>query len=229
MKSSSTALAPPGAAPAAARDAKAVPAGQARARMRVLVRLQGNAEQQQRLADLRSLFAQACNALAPMVQQTRCWNRVALHHMAYKPLRERFPQLGSQMACNVIYSVSRAARRVYQHADSPYNVARQDARPLPVLRFTGPVPVYFDRHTLSLKAGEVSLFTLDGRMRFKVDLSPETERRFRQDKLREIVLAQLPDGAWALTFDFTPAQELDQSATDADWPQYVVVSSEAMP
>lgn len=201
--------------------------GSAGPRLRVL--LQGNAEQQQRLADLRSLFTQACNALAPMVQQTRCWNRVALHHMAYKPLRERFPQLGSQMACNVIYSVSRAARRVYQHADSPYNVARQDARPLPVLRFTGPVPVYFDRHTLSLKAGEVSLFTLDGRMRFKVDLSPETERRFRQDKLREIVLAQLPDGAWALTFDFTPAHELDQSATDADWPQYVVVSSEATP
>ncbi len=59
---------------------------------------------------------------------------------------------------------------------------------------------------MSLKAGEVSLFTLDGRMRFKVDLSPETERRFREDKLREIVLAQVPDGAWALTFDFTPAK-----------------------
>lgn len=196
--------------------------------LRLRVLLQGDAEQRQRLLDLRTLFTQACNALAPMVQQTRCWNRVALHHMAYKPLRERFPQLGSQMACNVIYSVSRAARCVYQHPDSPHNVARLD-KPLPTLRFGGPVPVYFDRHTLSLKAGEVSLFTLDGRMRFKVDLSPDTERRFRQDKLREIVLAQLPDGGWALTFDFTPAQELDQSATDADWPQYVVVSSEATP
>jgi hypothetical protein len=193
------------------------------------VRLQGSAEQQQRLQDLQTLFTQACNALAPLVQQTRCWNRVALHHMAYKPLRERFPQLGSQMACNVIYSVSRAARRVYQHPDSPYNVARQDARPLPVLRFAGPVPVYFDRHTLSLKAGEVSLFTLDGRMRFKVDLSPETERRFRQDKLREIVLSHLPDGSWALTFDFNPAQQADPNATDPDWPQYLVVHSEATP
>jgi hypothetical protein len=189
------------------------------------VLLQGNAEQQQRLLDLRTLFTQACNALAPMVQQTRCWNRVALHHMAYKPLRERFPQLGSQMACNVIYSVSRAARRVYQHPASPYNVARHADQPLPVLRFGGPVPVYFDRHTLSLKAGEVSLFTLDGRMRFKVDLSPETERRFREDKLRELVLAQLPDGAWALTFDFTPADESDPHTNDADWPQYLVVSS----
>ena len=192
---------------------------------RLVVRLQGDAEQRQRLLDLRTLFTQACNALAPMVHQTRCWNRVALHHMAYKPLRERFPQLGSQMACNVIYSVSRAARRVYQHPDSPHNVARLGERPLPVLRFKGPVPVYFDRHTLSLKAGEASLFTLDGRMRFKVDLSPDTERRFRQDKLREIVLAQLPDSAWALTFDFSPPTESDPHTTDTDWPEYLLVSA----
>jgi len=199
------------------------------ASVHVRVQLKGDAAQQQRLHDLRTLFTQACNALAPMVQSTRCWNRVALHHMAYKPLRERFPQLGSQMACNVIYSVSRAARRVYQHPDSPHNAARHPERPLPLLRFGGPVPVYFDRHTLSLKAGEVSLFTLDGRMRFKVDLSPETERRFRQDKLREIVLVQQPDGAWALNFDFTPLQDVDPQGTDPDWPQYLVVSNEASP
>jgi hypothetical protein len=202
-------------------------AGERGLRLRIL--LQGSPEQQQRLLDLRTLFTQACNALAPMVQRTRCWNRVALHHMAYKPLRERFPQLGSQMACNVIYSVSRAARRVYQHPGSPHNVARHVERPLPLLRFDGPVPVYFDRHTLSLKEGEVSLFTLDGRMRFKVDLSPETERRFRQDKLREIVLAQQPDGAWVLTFDFTPLQDVDPQGTDPDWPQYLVVSNESWP
>jgi len=214
-----TALLPRASAPGSAADAALG--------LRLRVVLQCSPEQSQRLLDLRALFTQACNALAPQVAQTRCWNRVALHHMAYKPLRERFPQLGSQMACNVIYSVSRAARRVYQHPASPYNVARGGDQPLPVLRFAGPVPVYFDRHTLSLKAGEVSLFTQDGRMRFKVDLSPETERRFRQDKLRELVLAQLPDGAWALTFDFTPVNESDPPTTDPDWPQYLVVSSAA--
>jgi hypothetical protein len=197
--------------------------------VRVRVRLEGDAAQQQRLLDLRTLFTQACNALAPMVQRTRCWNRVALHHMAYKPLRERFPQLGSQMACNVIYSVSRAARRVYQHPDSPHNVARHPDRPLPLLRFGGPVPVYFDRHTLSLKAGEVSLFTLDGRMRFKVDLSPETERRFRHDKLREIVLAQGAGEAWALTFEFGPGDGSETTATHPDWPEYVVVTEAPAP
>ena len=218
----------PGTSPAQ-RPRALSPAGEAPAGPTLRVVLRGNAVQQQRLLDLRGIFTQACNDLAPMVQQTRCWNRVALHHMAYKPLRERFPQLGSQMACNVIYSVSRAARRVYQHPDSPYNVARLGNRPLPMLRFSGPVPVYFDRHTLSLKPGGVSLFTLDGRMRFEVDLSPETERRFRQDKLREIVLAQAPDGSWALSFDFTLAQEADSGAADSDWPHYLVVSAEANP
>jgi hypothetical protein len=197
--------------------------------IRVRVQLKGDAAQQQRLQDLRTLFTQACNALAPTVQRTRCWNRVALHHMAYKPLRERFPQLGSQMACNVIYSVSRAARHVYQHPSSPYNVARLGERALPVLRFDGAVPVYFDRHTLSLKAGEVSLFTLDGRMRFKVDLSPETEQRFRKGRLREIVLVQGRDESWALTFDFTPDEPSDVAATHPDWPEYLVVSEAPSP
>jgi hypothetical protein len=197
--------------------------------LRLRVRLQGDAEQQQRLRDLRDLFTQACNALAPMVQQTRCWNRVALHHMAYKPLRERFPQLGSQMACNVIYSVCRAARHVYQHPGSPHNVARSGDKALASLHFSGPVPVFFDRHTLSLKDGAVSLFTLDGRMRFKVDLPPDVERRFREEKLREVVLAQGPDGVWVLNFDFAPASDRDPQSTDPDWPEYLVVSSTAAP
>ncbi len=197
-----------------------LPAGAA---VRVRVQLHGNADQQQRLHDLRTLFTQACNALAPTVQSTRCWNRVALHHMVYRPLREQFPQLGSQMACNVIYSVCRAARRVYQHPASPFSITRGATRALPVLRFAGSVPVYFDRHTLSLKEGEVSLFTLDGRMRFKVDLPPEIEQRFRHDKLREIVLSQRDDGPWALTFDFSPAVDAEVAATDNDWPEYLVV------
>jgi len=226
MKTPSTALSTHGPDRQQGAGALAAPAD-AGATLRLRVRLPGNADQQQRLLDLRALFTQACNALAPMVQQTRCWNRVALHHMAYKPLRERFPQLGSQMACNVIYSVSRAARLAYQHPGSPYSVARNPGKPLPMLFFRGPVPVYFDRHTLSLKDGAVSLFTLDGRMRFQVDLSPDVERRFREDKLREIVLAQGADGDWALTFDFAPVSESDSQDTSPDWPQYLVVSNAA--
>ena len=69
-------------------------------------------EQAARLEALQSMFAKACNSLAPLVQRTRCWNRVTLHHLAYRGLRDSFPTIGSQMACNVIYSVSRTCRIV---------------------------------------------------------------------------------------------------------------------
>ena len=53
------------------------------------VPLTPSVEQYARLVALQSAFAQACNALAPVVRETRVWNRVALHHLAYKPMRER--------------------------------------------------------------------------------------------------------------------------------------------
>jgi hypothetical protein len=119
-----------------------------------------------------------------------CWNRVALHHLAYKDLRERFPQLGSQLACNVIYSVSRACRTVYQGQGSPFNISTLGDRPLPMVRFEPDAPVYFDKHTLSIRDGQASMFTLDGRIRFRVDLDAAAEARFRSGRLREISLTR---------------------------------------
>jgi hypothetical protein len=120
--------------------------------------LQADPEQAQRLQALQVGFARVCNALAPLVQQTKVWNRVALHHLSYRQLREQFPEMGSQMVCNAIYSVSRTARLVFQHPQSPFNLARLGDKPLPLLRFADSCPVYFDRHTLSLKAGQLSMF-----------------------------------------------------------------------
>jgi len=173
---------------------------------------------------LQLLFSEACNSLAPIVRETRCWNRVALHHLTYKGLRERFPQLGSQMVCNAIYSVSRSARIVYQHPQSPWNAARDPAKSLPLLRFLPAAPVYFDRHTLSLKSGQLSLFTLDGRMRFKLDLSAANEMQFQNSKLREIVLTRNAD-RFLLQFQFADALDLPEPGTLAwtDLPEYLVV------
>jgi len=199
--------------------------------------LHASPEQQARLQALQVAFAQVCNALAPLVQQTRVWNRVALHHLAYRQLRERFPALGSQMVCNAIYSVSRTCRTVYQHPSSPFNLARLGDRPLPLLRFADSCPVYFDRHTLSLKAGQLSMFTLDGRMRFQLALRPEDEAAFHTRKLREIVLSRRSDGVYELAFwlvavqsDGTPP---DGSGPGADGqeqgeiPEYVMVEETA--
>ncbi|MBX9935677.1 hypothetical protein [Giesbergeria anulus] len=185
-------------------------------------------EQVQRLQALQQGFAQVCNALAPLVQQTRIWNRVALHHLAYRQLRERFPEMGSQMVCNAIYSVSRSCRLVFQHPNSPFHLARLGDKPLPLLRFADTCPVYFDRHTLSLKAGQLSMFTLDGRMRFQLVLRPEDETAFHASKLREIVLARRADGIYELSFVLVDPEEPVASsaapaAVDAEIPEYVMV------
>jgi hypothetical protein len=141
-----------------------------------------------RLLALQAAFAEVCNALAPTVRDTRVWNRVALHHMAYKALRDRFPAIGSQMVCNAIYSVSRACRTVFQTPGSPFHLSNLTGRPLPLLRFSDTSPVYFDRHTLSLKQGQASMYTLDGRMRFQLALRPQDEKAFHERKLLEIIL-----------------------------------------
>src|SRR5947209_7843010 len=107
------------------------------------VRLQTTPEQRARLVALQAAFVEVCNALAPVVQQNRCWHRVTLHHLTYKSLRERFPSVGSQMVCNAIYSVCRTARLVFQHPDSPTSLARLNGNALPLLSFGQNSPVYF--------------------------------------------------------------------------------------
>ena len=183
-------------------------------------------EQAARLKALQVAFAEVCNAVAPVVQQSRCWNRVALHHLTYHGLRQRFPQIGSQMVCNAIYSVSRTCRLILQHPNSPFNVSKHPERPLPLLQFLPSAPVYFDRHTLSLKDGLLSLYTLDGRMRFQLALSAEAESRFHREKLREIVLARTPLG-YQLSFWLSMAAEDEERwpVVEAEMPEYVVVHS----
>jgi hypothetical protein len=193
------------------------------------LRLDAAPEQKARLLALQAAFARLCNALAPVVRDTRCWNRVALHHMTYKGLREQFPEIGSQMVCNAIYSVCRASRLVYQHPKSPFNVAQLGDRPLPLLRFADNCPVYFDRHTLSLKAGQLSMYTLDGRMRFQLALRPEDEKAFHAQKLREIVLSQQADGPFELSFWLAEAEPESDPAPSMtnEIPEYLMVEETA--
>jgi len=170
----------------------------------VSIALSTTAEQTARLRALQIAFAEVCNALVPTVRETRIWNRVTLHHMTYKALRERFPALGSQMVCNAIYSVSRSCRMVFQSAGSPFHLSVLGEKPLPMMRFMDTSPVYFDRHTLSLKSGQVSMYTLDGRMRFQLTLRPEDEAAFHHRKLVEIVLKRSGE-AFSLNFRFGEA------------------------
>ena len=194
------------------------------------ISLNTNPAQLANLVALQQAFSEVCNALAPVIQNTRCWNRVALHHLAYKQLRERFPAMGSQMVCNAIYSACRTSRLVYQHPQSPFNVNRLGAKPLPLLRFSSTCPVYFDRHTLSVKDGQLSMYTLEGRIRFHLALRAADEAEFHEKKLREVVLSRTLEPGFVLAFTFSAGGEATDAAADKDdgeIPEYVMVEETA--
>jgi hypothetical protein len=188
--------------------------------MKFLIRVPLNTtpEQHTRLCELRAVFARVCNELAPKVQQSKVWNRVALHHLHYRSLRDKFPELGSQMVCNAVYAVSKMGRLIYQHPSSPYNVSLRAGLPLPLLKFADSCPVYFDRHTLSIKPGQLSLFTMDGRMRFDLTLEADKLALFEQTKLREIVLNERVDRVFELSFHLATPDSPD-NAVDSDLPE----------
>jgi len=181
----------------------------------IRVPLNTNPEQFARLQALQSAFAEVCNALAPEVKKSRVWNRVALHHLHYRTLREKFPALGSQMICNAIYAVSRASRLVFQSPSSPFNLTKLGGKPLPLLQFANSCPVYFDRHTLSIKVTKLSLFTLDGRMHFELTLPEEQLLLFKVAKLREISLTRKIDGLYELSFWLENQKALTQQEAQA--------------
>src|SRR5579862_7098338 len=120
------------------------------------IRLNVTAEQADRLSALRTAYAEACNRLVPLVQKARCWNRVALHQLAYRLLRQE-TSLGAQMACNAIFSVCKAYRSQRALGRIPVDT------PVPALRFSR-ASVHFDHRTYTLKGEAVSLNTLQGRI-----------------------------------------------------------------
>ena len=189
---------------------------------RIRMTLKPRGDQVARLEALQKAFAQACNAIVPIASSNRCWNRVALHHLSYRMLRERFPELGSQMACNAIYSVARSLRLLFQHPASPLHLSRLPAGMIPLVQFAERCPVYFDRHTFSLKDGRVSMFTMDGRMRFQGNFGANEQGLFlsQERKLREVVLLRSLRGEFSLHFHF---QDINAPSDPLDWPTYVLV------
>jgi hypothetical protein len=102
---------------------------------------------------------------------------------------------------------------------------------LPRLRFSDASPVFFDRHTLSLKDGRLSLYTLAGRMRFDLAISQSDEDDFRELKLRDVMLNRGPRDQFELVFNFI--DEEDGKALNAmpaapmNLPNYIRVESAA--
>jgi IS605 OrfB family transposase len=109
------------------------------------------------LAALAAAFAQGCNLAGAIAAEHRCANRVALHHLAYYPVRAQ-TRLGSQMACNVM----RAAAGAYRSLKANQRLPREGDFPGIVFGDRG--AIHFDKRTYSIKGETISLYTLDGRI-----------------------------------------------------------------
>ena len=153
------------------------------------IRLNVTPEQGQRLSALRMAYAEACNRLVPLVQQARCWNRVALHRLGYRCLRQETP-LGAQMACNAIFSVCKA----YRAQRALGRIAADTA--VPALCFN-PASVHFDQRTYTLKGEDVSLNTLHGRLLVPMMLGDHQRAILQSGRPKEAELV-FRRGGWFL-------------------------------
>ncbi|NBP38537.1 MAG: hypothetical protein EBV34_08895 [Betaproteobacteria bacterium] len=105
---------------------------------------------------------------------------------------------------------------------SPLHLSRLPAGMIPLVQFAERCPVYFDRHTFSLKDGRISMFTMDGRMRFQGNFGANEQAHFvaESQKLREVVLLRSLRGEFSLHFHF---QDVNTPTDPLDWPTYVLV------
>lgn len=127
----------------------------------ISIKLEVIKEQSEKLQRLQEAFFSACNQIVPFVVEHRCWNRVALHHLVYRHIRENSP-LGSQMTCNAIYAVCKAYKnRCIVKADTA-----------PTIKFHKNRSIHFDKRTYSIKGETLSLYTLEGRIPLKMRVSP---------------------------------------------------------
>lgn len=133
----------------------------------VCIALEVDADASEKMHQTRSLYGQACNLLVPIVvsdtdRKDRLWQRYNLHKVAYPMVRTQVPDLGSQLACNVMRSVS----SMYQSWISNHPKFSTDKKMvLPSISFRNPV-VHLDKNTIRFfnNYTEASLYTVNGRV-----------------------------------------------------------------
>lgn len=68
-------------------------------------------------------FAQACNEILAVAKREKCWNTTKLHHLVYKPIRER-TGLKANHVCQAIRRVIGNAKAVKQvHKFRPTSIS----------------------------------------------------------------------------------------------------------
>ncbi|MDE3055890.1 MAG: IS200/IS605 family accessory protein TnpB-related protein [Verrucomicrobiota bacterium] len=126
------------------------------AKRTIAIKLNISELQRESLCELQETFVQGCNQVAEVAFLTKERNRIRLHHLCYRTLRQSLPKLGSQMSCNVIAKTAACLKAL--------------KTPKQIL-FKRECSVHFDKRTYSLKQGVLSLFTLRGRIRIPLEIS----------------------------------------------------------
>lgn len=170
----------------------------------VSLKLLTSADQSAKLSRLADAYALACNSIASVAQEHRCWNRVALHHLSYYTVREQVPKLGSQMVCQAIHRVSGA----YKTLKAKRGIEKD--KPVPLLTFST-ASVDFDKRTYSIKSNTVSLFTLTGRTKIQFVCGAHQRRLLEGGASKEAKLVARK-GVWYLNL----VVELPDASPPAD-------------
>jgi hypothetical protein len=168
---------------------------------RLTLRLSVTPEQGLLLGELQRLFAEVCNVISDMAVESRCFNRVALHHLSYAHIRKAYPQLGSQMVCNAIYAVAKVTKMLFLNKGSPVYKRVKESGDYPRCQFQKNSPVFFDKNTLSIKDSRLCLYTMVGRLVINAQLAPEVVKRISGERVSELILKSNPDG-FSLLFIF---------------------------
>jgi putative transposase len=130
------------------------------------------------LSELREAFSTACNSIVPHVIEKRCWNRVALHGLVYDKIKKE-NLLGSQMICNAIFAVCKS----YKALQVLGKIAQDKEIPKVSFRRGS---IHFDKRTYSFtKSGQLSLYTLQGRVKVDFVMGEDQKRFFSSGLLKE--------------------------------------------
>ena len=167
----------------------------------ISLKLRTTLEQTLALNELQSAYSDACNRLVPVVVENRCWNRVALHKLAYSDLRENTP-LGSQMCCNAIFSVCKAYK-----SQKALKKIKKDV--VPAIEF-GRTSVHFDKRTYTIKDDVLSLYTIGGRIKVKWSCGKHQSFLLEQGLPKEAELI-FRNGKWFfnLVLEFTEVPKVE--------------------
>ncbi len=68
----------------------------------IAIKLSISAFQNEALCELQKMFTKGCNEVASVAAIEKERDRIRLHHLCYRSLRQTLPKLGAQMSCNVI-------------------------------------------------------------------------------------------------------------------------------